>query len=692
MLFTMRVTPFLLALPLFLATARAHAADTFPTGWTFRRPLTFRPVASDAPGDNMAFAEFYANGSQRPDGADFRVTTSAGISVPIRILQISSGSDFIRIAFQTRTPENPYHVWWGNPNAEKPAKELEIRRGVLAEVFSHPGGAPRNSAALERTLDLATPLGATFVPSIFLAYNPLGSERNSLIHYSAQFKVDTAIKPEIDFTVLDVGVLKIDGNEVASQFRGGLRGRARDAQTIDLSAGWHTLDVLQANGPSNNMAVVLDWRRPNEKGFAPFPPNLFAPVASATAGSLEKVGGSADAYTPDFSIVPEAEAFVPPESFIPRYSFEAQLPENLTNPAITWDFGDGQVLTGQRKISHYFLKPGDYAVTMSIKVGGGATVLTGTRRIGVLERMYSRFPQPPQDTERTVQSVLRGYDPKKLSGGAALEGMLFFKDQENAEEQAAWGRAWLQAKEGGVSDKTLLDEASDLARLLESRKDDAGAAEVLRLASEVRAAGMLTRLDLLHQYVQVLCENLDDGETAIAAVKRWQTMINPGNAEQARHLAASTLEAAIAKGDGKLGQATVAAIAPLKGGGYNDAEIKQGVMARNIEAYIRTGDFDTARQLLDQWELDYPTAIWDGFTRTLRVKLLAAQSHHERAAQVAMAHARANPTGFYAAELLYRAAQEFKAAKQETQSKAAMDLLTSKYPESPYARGNAQGE
>ena len=691
MLFTMRVTRLLVAVTLLLPVMRARAADNFPTGWTFRRPLTFKPVATDAPGDNVGFAEFYANGSQRPDGADLRVTTSTGISVPIRILQLSANSDFIRIAFQIRTPENPYHVWWGNPNAEKTAGDLEIRRGVLAEVFTHPG-VPRNDMAIERAFDNATPVGATFVPSIFLGYNPLGSERNALIHYSGQFKIDAAIKPEIAFTTLEVGVLKIDGKEVAAQFRGGLRGRARDSQIVDLTAGWHTLDVLQANGGGNNMAVVLDWRRPNEKGFTPFPPNLFAPVASATAGPLEKVGGSASGYAPDFSITPEAEAFVPPESFIPRYSFEAQLPENLTNPAITWDFGDGQVLTGQRKIGHYFLKPGNYSVTMSIKAGGGSTVVAATRRIEVPERMYSRFPQPPQDTERAVQLVLKDYDLKKLSGGAALEGMLFFKDQGNAEEQVAWGRAWLQAKDGVTSDKTLLDEASDLARLLESRKDDAGAAEVLRLASEIRTVGMLTRLDLLHQYVRVLCDNLNDGDAAMVAVKQWQTTINPGNSEQARHLAASTLEAAIAKGDGKLGQATVASLTPLKGGGYNDAEIKQGVMARNIEAYIRTGDFDTARQLLDQWELDYPTAIWDGFTRTLRVKLLAAQSHHERAAQVAMAHAKANPAGFYAAELLYRAAQEFKAAKQETQAKAAMDLLTSKYPESPYARGNAQGE
>jgi hypothetical protein len=291
-----------------------------------------------------------------------------------------------------------------------------------------------------------------------------------------------------------------------------------------------------------------------------------------------------------------------------------------------------------------------------------------------------------------VQSVLKEYDPKKLPGAAALEGMLFYKDQGNAEGQIAWGRAWLQSRDGQLSDKTLLEEATDLGRLLVSRKDDREAAEVLALGSEVPSAGMLTRLDLLHQRVLVLCQNLDDADAAIAVVKQWQGKINAGNVDQIRHLAASMLEAAIGKGDAKMAQAALAGLAPMKGGNYNDAEIKQGVLARNIEAYIRTGDLETAGKLLDQWEFDYPAAIWDGFTRTLRVKLLAAESHHERAARVAMAHARTNPGGFYAAELLYRAAQEFKAAKQETQAKAAMDLLTSKYPESPYARGNAQGE
>jgi hypothetical protein len=289
-----------------------------------------------------------------------------------------------------------------------------------------------------------------------------------------------------------------------------------------------------------------------------------------------------------------------------------------------------------------------------------------------------------------VQSVLKDYDLTKLSAGGALEGMLFFKDQGNAGEQIAWGRAWLESKDVSAPDKILLDESCGLAQLLVSRKNDREAADVLRLASEVQSAGMLTRLELLHRYVEVLCDNLDDADTALAEVKRWQSRIKVGNAEQSGRLAASTLEVAVAKADAKLAQDTLARLGAAKGAGYEDAAIKQGVLARNIEAYVRTGDFETAGELLDQWELDYPASIWDGFTRTLRVKLLGAEAQPERAARIAVAHAKANPTGFYAAELLYRAAQHFKEAHEDAQAKAAMDLLTSKYPESPYARGKAE--
>ena len=120
---------------------------------------------------------------------------------------------------------------------------------------------------------------------------------------------------------------------------------------------------------------------------------------------------------------------------------------------------------------------------------------------------------------------------------------------------------------------------------------------------------------------------------------------------------------------------------------FNEAQIRQGVLARNVENAIRTKEFDAALKLLDAWELEYPAAMWEGFTRTLRVKLAVAEGRPAIAARMALAHAKANPGGFYAAELVYRAAENFKAAGEGEKAKGAMELLTSKYPESPYARG-----
>jgi lysyl-tRNA synthetase class I len=104
-----------------------------------------------------------------------------------------------------------------------------------------------------------------------------------------------------------------------------------------------------------------------------------------------------------------------------------------------------------------------------------------------------------------------------------------------------------------------------------------------------------------------------------------------------------------------------------------------------VEAYIRTKDFEEAAKILDNWEIDYPDAVTEGYSRLQRVKLLVAQSRPQTAARIAMDHAKALPDGFYAAELIYRAAEADKAANRPADAAAAMELLKSKYPESPYA-------
>jgi hypothetical protein len=680
-------------------------ADTLGDGWAWRRPIAFKQAVSDAPGESMAWAEFYANGQQAPDGSDIRVTSADRIIVPSKVMQLARESDFVRIAFATKS-DGPYYVWWGNPKAEKPAKELEIKRGIHLEVS-------RNSVNGPDALNASRgPILASYIlPEVSIGYNPFGEERQMVLHYSGSFKIDRAVTAQLAFTVNDLGVLTIDGNEIGRETQRQLKPQVRNPIALDLSAGWHSLDIKQVNLNLPNVIMALAWERPGEKSFTPFPGNVFASVARGVVGELEKVGsGGAVSGVPDITVEPAAEAFLPPSTYGQRYSFEALYPANL-NPLILWDFGDGQTLAGLKKVSHIYLGPGNYPVTARLSAGTGMAAGGGsaTVRLAVKDRLYEKFPRPVEDSGATIRSVLKDYKPDKLPADHAFRGMTFYESAGEYDGQILWGHAWLAGKDAAPpADAVIFDETFGLARLQIFRKDFKGAAESFRLAS-AKAAAMEFRANLMRHEVMTLCDYVDDPDAAVKEAQDWLRKINASNKPQTKTVQAAMAYALIAKGDGKGAKAAVDAAAaasavvaqvPVSGGAgsgaidaYNQRQIRQGVLTRNVENYLQSyqqmkdsKDLDTVLTLLSQWELEIPDAIWEGFTRTLRIKAAAAEGRNLVAARLGLCHARANPDGFYAAELLFRSAENFKLAGENQQAQSVLDLLASKYPESPYAR------
>ncbi len=257
-------------------------ADTIPDGWLYRRPLTFKQTVSDAPGENVAVVDFYANGQQKPDGSDIRVTTAARYLVAHKVLQVSGENDLVRVAFATRG-DGPYYIWWGNPKAEKPANELEIRRGIFLEIARNSGPAGRGGGGVN-AIDLPPgPRIAAFVmQDVDLGYNPAGDERQVFLHYTGQFKIDHPINALFAFTVNDLGVFSIDGKEIDRELKSGLRGQVRQSFPVQLAAGWHALDIRQVNQGAGNVVMALAWQRPGEKGFSSLPGSMFAQAARAT--------------------------------------------------------------------------------------------------------------------------------------------------------------------------------------------------------------------------------------------------------------------------------------------------------------------------------------------------------------------------------------------------------------------------
>lgn len=655
-------------------------AQLLPDGYPHRRPLTFTVAQSDAPGDNLAVAEFYTNGTHQPDGSDIRITTDQRLQVPARVLQVSKDHDLVRVAFATRGKgPQTYYAWWGrggNPKPDKNAPALTISRGVLAESFRHPGGPADNEAQLRKLFDKAKdPNGATFVATPAIGFDPLGGRAGTLVRYTAPFRLSKETELEIAFGADDRGLLTIDGKTV--DFARGVPGDARHAKTLKLAAGWHTLEILQANTGAWESRMLLAWRKKGEGKYEHLPAALFAPVATATPGPLETIG---QPYTADFTLEEAAEAFVPPNDYLQRYTFEARIPAAF-KPEIAWTFSDGQSTRDLRRVHHIFMTPGVHSVTLSVQQAG--KTFSTTQRIPVGERMLSRFPQPPHDPAKTVQAVLEKYNPAKLPAEARLRGMLYFRKHKLDDHAIPWGLAWAAAKDT-QPDNLVASEAFDLGQLLLEKGKPAEAAQMYQHVA-AKDIGPAVRAEATRHAVMVLCDALGD---APAADKLLQQALKntPDSARPARHvLQTAAVYAAIAKGDGKTAAKLADDIGTRKNKPFNQQQIDQGVLTRNIESYIRTEDHDTATKLLNQWESDYPEAMLDGYSRLLRVKLLLAQDRPAEAARIAVQHATALPDKFYAAELLYRAHEAYTKANKPEEAHAALEKLKSKYPESPYA-------
>ena len=59
-----------------LAGGTRASGETLGEGWPLRRQVTVRQIASDAPGENIAWAEIYVTADHKSDGSDIRVTTA----------------------------------------------------------------------------------------------------------------------------------------------------------------------------------------------------------------------------------------------------------------------------------------------------------------------------------------------------------------------------------------------------------------------------------------------------------------------------------------------------------------------------------------------------------------------------------------------------------------------------------------
>ncbi len=622
----------------------------------------------------MAWARFYTNSKRLPNGSDLRIITAGGLVMPMKILYVSPHNDLVTVAFKAPAA-GTYYACWGNPHPGPPPPMLHIARGVYLRSYQfNPRGnpSPRGMLAAFRR---ARVNGRQMVPNIFLGYNAFGSATRAMLLYSGYIHIVRPGAYTFAFDVAGRGFVQLDGDMLLAKTRsGGMWGRVRFKRQVHLQPGWHKIVVGEVSYWAPQGAA-LDWITPGRRQYHPVPSSAFASAPRAIAGRLRRVGGG---YQADFNIEPEAQLFVPSSHYFQRYAFAVNVPPTFT-PSVRWQFSDGQTAVGMR-VDHEFLTPGNY--TINVTINQDSHQFSASRRITIDTEMYSRFPYPPTDPVISVARLIDAYRLSKLTGTQLYRGVHFFEYYTAYRGLNRWAIAWALSTDRQPA-RQVIKTAVRLARRMELKREYRQAANLYLLVVR-KHISPLAKATILSHYAVTEGDFGRDAGKALATLQHWTEIADRWPAVAKRQINTAECYAAVAAGNGTLALklARRAAGTPVN---FKKAELEEGELARDVESYIASSHFDTARDLLDQWDTKYPMEIIRGFTRLERMKLMMAMGHPTTAGKMGMAYVKACPGSFYAAEVLHRSSLYFKSGGHRTLAMLAQAILKKDYPESPYA-------
>ncbi len=644
--------------------------------WSHRRVVTVSDVPrTRLPGEEVAVVTMPTGGLVRPDGRDIRVATGAGTLLPHRVLMVGPG-DRVRVAFALRGGITRYYVYFGNADAPKPTGELKVRRGVLLEMWAHPGGTVRNLQQATRLLERVRELiGRDFLSRVFLGHNPFGPQDRVCSVFTGHLICRNAGEYEFSTSSRDASFLLVDGKLVVSN--GGRHRPQRRAVRrgeVRLSAGLHELKLYHVNAGGDPVAVAA-WKEPRGRRLWAIPPGAFAPVRRARCGIAERYGKS---YHADFLPVHAGEAFMA-NKYYQRYTFEALLKgASVTPPKYQWDFGDGQSAT-HAKCDHVYLRTGPFKVTLTVRLAG--QTLTRANRIYVT-RAWEKVTRPRLDPLADHAGIVSGYDFTRAEAPEICEAIALLK-------RAGMSKAILRAGDALVKRDAApagaLAEAMDLyaEALVADGQAARAVAAMLKAAEMTRAPAVRAVLTTAAGEMALKVPDLDRALAIFQqALKKYSALTTGGAIRQARIGIGDVWRA---RGDYAKAAKAYQAARPAGEASFEKQAVRKGDLARHAEDYIRRRQYADAEEFLGRLEQEFPAEKLEGFSTLLRVRLELARRRPAAAAEQVEQLIRVNPRSNYAPELLNLAEQAYRKQGQRDLARRALQRIVTNYPESPLA-------
>lgn len=636
-----------------------HASAWSVPAAPMRRSVELKVDSDRIDESNTARADFFAPGMLN-DGADLRLMTDSGDSVPIRVLS-TGPDDAVSVVFNPPKGKTRYFVYWGSDKAQ-PARpgEVRITSGLLVEVKRLGGGQMDNVAQLAQLYERSGALiGSAMIDRPFFGYNPARIDGPTISRITGTLYAPDQGEYQIALSADDRGGLRLDGKDFL--MAPGFPNDIRFNKTITLTRGPHAIEYFHVDHGAD-WRVSMGWRAAGAPELRPMHAENFGKVLVARTGLLEVQKKPVAA---DLSIGWLGECIVAEKSSF-RVRFEAKTPDKAGNVRAAWDFGDGQ--TGQGiKTDHVYLKGGTYSVTLDLKSTQGNDRRTFRVQIG---RDPDRVIDPALDEPRQQCDLVGTYDFAKLNA----------EQQVRATRILARGKAidpMLKALSALCATKKHDDQQGAIDTLAEAidaacdakREKDLPAAmanltpdsNLQPKAADLQASVLLWRVGDFKSAAQVL-EKFRDRDSRNLKRLWMQALLLDGRVDEARKV----LE--MLPHQQEIGKRVALS----------------GALARSIEFFIDDSDPESASEAWDDWQRQFPESFWEGYSALLKVRMLEPK-YPLVAAKVAESFALAVPTSAYAPQLLDRASK-ILAKRDKEKSDALRKLLKEKYPEDPLSQ------
>jgi len=620
--------------------------------------------------------QFLSGGHIDTQGRGLAVVDEDQAPQPYHILAHDPESQ-TTLAVDVRNSHGQLYLKYSRMPLPDARRDNKVAASLVLRTYALGRGTSPNLENLSRQLRRTLPLGTSLVRNISLAHNPFGESTYFVTYFEGLLSINKPQTLKLFSANDDAAEVMIDGkilihNPSARRQRHSEQ-LAEQATSIRLEPGTHRLSYLHTQTTGGTLALLGYI---NNGRALPLPANMFVHHPMAKLGEAQPSG--------DLPIVGfdarQLDQMAHDEYVFTRVELTpiAPAPENTR---YRWDFGEGTTAQAG-KIEHVFVSPTrSWQVKLELINKKGRVVATATSRlrpvvfgsshtIGNQNLVWkyagaigsSDYSNAPRQVIEALYSLAAATERLEFIAPLAEPYVQRFgRTTGKIDGQMKYSLASYLAAEEPQRAAEMFGELAQEAK--DSWLGTCAAAEQLDLL--IFRLGDTKKLMAIRSISQ---RARTDRERALLRARFGDIHRLNGDMEKARQAYLAAQQISMRRMD------------PRRAAVLSQAHRQTAL------SYLQQKRFPALRDILFQWEADFPSAKLQGDLPLITGRYFQAVGNDARAVQEFRTVLELNPLHPNRPEIAFRLAQSLARLGQKEQAKLLFDEIAEKYPNSPFAK------